>query len=1102
MSVGLTDVSLRHQDGSTERLDPKAELLSELNTIKSGKKDNSDNENRIDLFFLEHSGLDFSESVDGKNVFLQAAGKKSKEAILWLSTQSIMKDVTVKDSHQSSFLHYLATNSPGPGDSINKGSPFHPDNAQEIDAALVDLINQGLPLLDKNTHDQLPFIFLLEKCCDQFPEARALALSKVAEQLEEQGDDLFALKHRKAPVLEHLTSTEFSDKYSPEAFADLARAGKKTDLLSLAVVKALDQLPTPELRKEYQQAKLKADIKGIRTSSELSKAAFRAGKVGAMSYHAMNKDIRKSSVVTTHLPKLATQKQSQPNTTKPLQHELESHGSERKFSIVELPGEQWSDVDKFLSKQYINSKAHQLADSLRRRGYKWFHIPIKEEERGLVRHQQAMAMNRPAYAQGTDAHRHEFSPVLVPEQSTPRRHKEKVFEELPLDKSNCPKVSSQQSLCKKNTATDKNRNDFKRRQSLKRGLVTQMRAESQSISSSGTTLSFREELEKRRQSSLDNHIVAAFIPGSNVFSTSANSDSDSVLLSPTLPSTSPSYNWEARRKSSLFNSGCESSTPSYISMPLLMREDSMLDNDEAPLLPTITEDNEAIPEVQVNHIAEAIALTAAVPLGIGGTNEEAMKTLLLPALVEDEVKQYDELEQNDLKQLKEIQGIAGDINKAVKKCVAENQKSSAPTGGTLDKLNGVNDAFEPVMEEAPASIKTIVGLTSLVQQVKDLHGVVEEIEELEKGTTKVDDIITAGLGLAEGTLGAIDTTAGLFSELVKNESALKKGLEVAGSATSAITDITGAFSELYQLFKDIKDSDLTDAEATKETSGADQAKEYLSEGLKYGRSIAKIARQVAKAANAIIDVSGGEAVSGVVPGLGIAVHTLAIAEQLMHVSKDIQNYSKMAEIKLRLKEQFIGDGELEGIIDRDTFETNVEEAKRIAYESENDSSISQDAKDEAKRYLAVRYLKNVCEKRLHRAGIKTFVEFARLASAISGATGVGAEASVGLKAAGESISLAAYVVRKVKQEGHDFLEDGKSRPHKADERALHIKTLVGMLGMINEENPAEMIRAQLNEMKVMFKTAGLKLEEFTDPKLSAEDRIKKLDSALKKRNYL
>ncbi len=1088
------------------------ELIESLSCVSADK---SSIEDKIIELILENMEVDYSVPVNGKSLLLAAAGNKSLSAITMLADEHTKNDASAKDKNGNNFLHNFFVNAPDIEPDVearlSKTSPFNQQNIADVDKALCTLIDSGMPLLKANNRGEIPFVLLLDKRFARFPQARKLALEKVVDQLKVNGEQLSDLMHCEEPIFSYLAKNH--DYFLADAFASLMSADSHLDLLSSSIIDAFEFIPA-EKTDEYQYLLVMHRLEESRRKCRLEgEKAFRAGKFSKDSYHSVGADIRNSSIAQEHLFR-QVEAIKHPDTIEQHSSQQEPHsayGGIRKCSIVELPQESWNDDDKTKANDYIQKKARQLSEFLQKRKYKWFHIPIKEDARGLIQHQQAMAKSVPEYAKVDGKERSVFTPVLSSnESSSIRKPKQKVFDELPLDnmahdskdskkaeRSTGDKVLTSHSMKKSSTAEF--RNDFKRRQSLKRGLVTQMRAEAESICTSGTSSSFRLELERRRASSLNQGMIAAFSPGSSASASVFLNDEDLPLESPKSPLTDGKVKWELRRSSSV-----RDRARSLERMPILMR-DEFFNDDTTALLPTITEGEPEpepkISDVQVNHIAEAIALSTIIPLGVAGASDDVLKGVLLPALDSKEVEEYEKLETQELEQLKEIKQLVKEVNKqAVKVKAQTDQSSSTNVGATLDRLSDVNDALDPLMDDAPTALKIAVDTAELIKQLKDLHSVVREINAMSSNSKSIESIVTSGLSLAETSLGALDVTAQLFAELPLEEAAVKL-VERTGAGVGVLSEITGAFNELYQLFKEIKDSDLTGAETTTETRNADKAKEYLQEGVKYGVRVAKIAKQIAKAANTIIELSGGDAVAGLVPGLGIAVHSLAIADQLMHVSKDIQNFSKLAEIKVRLKDQFIGDGELESIIDRETYETDVSEAERIAYNSEDDSSISQDAKDEAKRYLAVRYLKNICEKRLQRAGLKTFIEFARLASAISSATVVGADVGVGIKVTAEAVNLGAYVVREAKQQTHNFLDDGKSTIHKAEERVQHIKTLVGMIEMINDENPAELIRDQLNEIKVMFKSAGLNLAAFTDSKVSIEKRITKLNAALRQRAY-
>ena len=411
------------------------------------------------------------------------------------------------------------------------------------------------------------------------------------------------------------------------------------------------------------------------------------------------------------------------------------------------------------------------------------------------------------------------------------------------------------------------------------------------------------------------------------------------------------------------------------------------------------------------------------------------------------------------------------------------------------------------MQEGPTAAKLFLNGVTATYQVKELVKAVRDFDD--DTLTKYAQSFTS---IAAGALDLAETGAVAISTLAENEdtmalaNTLPKGIATAKNFKDSLKAIKDGFVHLLDVFREMQDSKMFDDNAPADVKRADQALDFLKHGAHFSKELASVSRSLTLASREILELTGksSTAAGKAIPGLSIFVSVLDLAERTVSMTHAVRAYAQMSEYKTTLKESFRDFDDLSDIIDETTNQTNKVELKRLAFESELNDLVDTATIDEAKRYYLVRGLKKINEKRITREALKMTLDVANLAAAIAELSGAGASAGLGISVTTAGVNIGAFTIRNAKQQYHNYKGDEKSLSAKHAARLRQMEIMIGLLRSIevpaeNDEYAQTMAAAQLEEIKHLFKAAGLPLFKFLKPGLKPEKRMQLLYDALKRR---
>ncbi|MBM7073773.1 hypothetical protein JQC92_17320 [Shewanella sp. 202IG2-18] len=466
-----------------------------------------------------------------------------------------------------------------------------------------------------------------------------------------------------------------------------------------------------------------------------------------------------------------------------------------------------------------------------------------------------------------------------------------------------------------------------------------------------------------------------------------------------------------------------------------------------------------------------------------------------------------EIEEQEDQYLTQIVAAKAELQSVVATEKQEGNLSKATDIGTY--VSGLACAIRayPTVDEGPKEAKLFIHGLSVGEQVIKLVKAMKEFDDetLTKNVESLSKLASEALDVAEVGVIALSALVG-DEDMGALINTLPKGVTAAKQFKTSLVTIKDELVRLLSVFREMQDSKMFDKNAPADAKLADNALDFLKLSAHFTKELASVGRSLATASREILTLTGqaGTAAGQAVPGLSIFVSVLDIAERAVSLTQAVRSYAQMSEYKTTLKESFKDDSELSGVVDEDTNQTNKAELKRLAFESEYDDQVDTSTIDEAKRYDLVRGLKRVNEKRIKREAFKMTLDVANIAAAIAELSGAGAGAGLGISVTTAGVNIGAFTVRNVKQQYHDYKADEKSTEAKHAARLRQIEVMIGLLRTIeipaeDDEYAQKTTSAQLEEVKQLFKAAGLPLSKFLKPGLKPDVRLQNLYDALKKR---
>ncbi|RLV58277.1 ankyrin repeat domain-containing protein [Parashewanella curva] len=425
------------------------------------------------------------------------------------------------------------------------------------------------------------------------------------------------------------------------------------------------------------------------------------------------------------------------------------------------------------------------------------------------------------------------------------------------------------------------------------------------------------------------------------------------------------------------------------------------------------------------------------------------------------------------------------------------------SGQYSDIVNNLSIRFEQYDFELCAGEQAAIAFHSL-----ELVGEILAFREAWRDMIKHDDVADF-LRASTNSLAAVAGITSIVTEVAAhftNEHDFHI-LDIVSKCATSFSNIQTALSQLFEILKRLKESNLIeDIEHRKFDS--ESVPSYLSKGVAFAKTMTFSAKALASAANKILEITKqASSLSTAIPIVGIVVSVMDITTRILATGQHIRCCCEMAEIKACLKMDFPDSEALSQVID-ERGRTNSVQLKWLAFKAnpEHDDVMPSDVFN-AKRYYQVRGLKRINQKRVTREVIAIAVNVLQISSDILKLTGVASEVGLGLSATTATLKTVQLTTRAGKQQVHNLLKDDKSQQSKHEARCYQIQVFIELIeavaiGCDKKLTEDELYRAQLNELKLLFKAAGMRLDKFLDPNRELKDRIHDLYKAIKQREGL
>ncbi|WP_170308344.1 hypothetical protein [Parashewanella tropica] len=489
------------------------------------------------------------------------------------------------------------------------------------------------------------------------------------------------------------------------------------------------------------------------------------------------------------------------------------------------------------------------------------------------------------------------------------------------------------------------------------------------------------------------------------------------------------------------------------------------------------------------------------------------------------------------------------------------QEATTPLGKTLDKIHQLEEdhshlnvlvpaftqsSYQKLVEPTPEASATLAEIRSATKDLKDREHVSGQYSEIVNNLSlrfeQYDFEICAGeqpaiafhslelvgellafyeawremtqgkeiFGVLRATTNAFAAVSGLASiatEIATHFSSDHHVLGIVSKCATSFSNIQTALSQLLDIFKRLKESNLIE-DIEHHQFDINSVTSYLTKGLAFARTITFTAKSLASAANKILEVlKQVSSVSTVIPILGIIVSVFDMVGRIVATGQHIRCFCDMAEIKACLKLDFPDSEALCEVI-TENGKTDSKVLKWLAFkaEAERDDVLPNDIFD-AKRYYLARGFKRINQKRIIREVIGISFDILQISSDILKLTGVASEVGLGLSATTAALKTTQLTTRAGKQLFHDCLKDDKSKDSKHEARCYQIQVLTELLetvalGYEKGLTEDDLYKAQICELKLMFRAAGMRLDKFLDSRKPLKDRIQSLYQAIKQREGL
>ena len=605
---------------------------------------------------------------------------------------------------------------------------------------------------------------------------------------------------------------------------------------------------------------------------------------------------------------------------------------------------------------------------------------------------------------------------------------------------------------------------FKRRQSLKRSLICELEKKA-----SSTDLDPSSSLFERRRSSLESEIP--------LLQNTSHSSQSSLFIS--IPEE------DSDNDEQVFSEAPKFFVPSTPALPISPVSPHSFEFPEETSVCSIDSETKLLPQCPINSppltaterginsIAKAVARTSAPLLDDAGSSTNKPTTFLVPILEGDEISAQERQEKKALINQKRIQRIESNIslinNQEIKVAAIPPQKDMSYSE-----------------EDAKANY-----------QIYQLKKACNELQRyIQSSTNNKSKYVSAAI---EGSC----CTTTVWAVFSKDDA--KQAINNIQGVSKTLAGLQHCLFAVLILFKDLKQASC---QTVKEhTADSDESGQYLKEGLSYSHRCIEIASGIADVAESLSTVLkanyASQALGKATPGIGLVLSISNLADNFIHIAKEFKSYAQLSEMKERLKDSFVDDGELCRLINPETWKTNQHELETCAFNSDDDANVSDDLIVESKRYYLTQQIKIIERKRLERQLLHLFSNSVALIGSIMELTGVASEVGITISATSSVIELGAQGIRVTKQKYNNITNSDKSETMKEETRNRVIGIMLSLVDMIQQPSDVdfdqELAIHQYYEVKIYFRAIGISIADFIKQK-SPERRLNMLHDSLKNRD--
>ncbi|MBE8168309.1 MAG: hypothetical protein HAW66_08080 [Shewanella sp.] len=456
---------------------------------------------------------------------------------------------------------------------------------------------------------------------------------------------------------------------------------------------------------------------------------------------------------------------------------------------------------------------------------------------------------------------------------------------------------------------------------------------------------------------------------------------------------------------------------------------------------------------------------------------------------------------------KALKGLTGQLQGPARhKSITEELKGVRvhAMSGIADATDDYTDWLQRLDIEAHMDCES----TTIFHGIELAAGVLTQIDSIRQLKTKeIKDIIGPLSGLTSGVLGAGAAVTEISAHF--SEGSISDAVGDASASLEIIGALKDGMIKIIDLIKELSHSGRLTQSDDYAPTNLDKTDYYLGEGLSYAKTLASISKKFMSASKKIIDVVGTNsgALGDLVPGLGLVVSLINIAEQIQKLTKSVPLYMQLSEMKLRAKVLLCDTLQTEQIISSNG-KTNTAELKaflELPPETESElygEIIDPDAIDEVRRYALVRELKAVNLDRIKNECFLIALNISKTCANITELSVVAEEVAIALTVTNAVVEIGKVMVEGGVQKVHNYVHDDHSVTHKHEILCQDIEILLDLTAMVYNDNThlvdRNLLERQTAEVDILYKSTGLPFDRFIKLlKVSERKAVRALYTAIK-----